>query len=329
MLRHIFDRATIGESNAANNRIGDNMRKPVEFYRTALIALLASVMVACMPSSLQAATYNDNDPSIAYSLGPNGAIWSKGSGSGSGDFNNDEHYTNVYSSSFAVTFNGTDFQWIGKKGPNFGIADIYLDGTKVASVDNYNPTLLTQRVLYSVSGLARGPHLLKAAVGPYPYPPKNPSSTNTYQVMDAFSTSGAPMVLKKVSSWGSGVSRSGVWGCGTYYTNLSGGHCWSNDRTTPGSMSLTFTGTGVEVFGRPDGENGITDLYIDGKLVQSFDEFSLPYDSTCYDCVNGQLMAVVRNLTSGTHTIKLVVDQNKNRASQNYYTQIDEFQIIP
>jgi hypothetical protein len=306
-------------------------------------AALAGVIVACSPSFLQAATatasatiivsipgmtkYNDNDPSIVYSLGPKGAIWS--TGPGSGDFNNDEHYTNVYGSSFAVTFNGTTFQWIGKKGPNFGIANVYLDGTKVASVDNYSQNIMTQQVLYSVSGLASVPHTFKAAIGPYPNPPKNPSSTNTYQVMDAFSTSGKSMVLQKVPSWWPNVIRSGGWGCGNYPTNLSGGHCWSNDRTTPGSMSLTFIGTGIEVYGRPDGENGITDLYIDGGFVQSFDEFGLPYDSACFDCVNGQLMAVVRNLASGTHTIKLVVNKNKNMAASDYYTQIDEFQIIP
>ena len=41
---------------------------------------------------------------------------------------------------------------IGKKGPNFGIAGLYMDGQSVGTVDAYSSTVLHQQVLYSTGG---------------------------------------------------------------------------------------------------------------------------------------------------------------------------------
>ena len=68
----------------------------------------------------RAATYDDTNPAIVYSQGNNGGgVNGWGSGSDSADFGGGEHYSNAYSGSFVVHFSGTDFQWIGKKRPQF------------------------------------------------------------------------------------------------------------------------------------------------------------------------------------------------------------------
>src|SRR5579863_8854302 len=86
-----------------------------------------------------AATYDDTNPAIVYSQGQNGdGVNGWGVGSDPSDFGGGEHYTNAYSGSFVVHFSGTDFQWIGKKGPNFGIASLSLDGQSVGTVDAYS-----------------------------------------------------------------------------------------------------------------------------------------------------------------------------------------------
>jgi hypothetical protein len=270
--------------------------------------------------------YNDTDPSIVYSLGGNGAIWNHYTG-GAEDFHADEHSTNVYASSFTINFRGTDFQWIGKRGPNYGIASVYLDGQMVGTLDNYNPTELDQQSLYSVAGLSNGNHVFKAAIGGYPNPAKNGASSNTYQTLDAFITSGTPLVLPAFAASGGSVARNGAWTCGPDNTDLSGSHCWSN---APGaSMSIGFNGTGIEVYARPDGENGMTDVYLDGSYRYTYDGFGLPYDSECGDCVNAQNAITMVGLSPGSHSLSLVVSPNKNPASENYFTQIDEFMILP
>src|SRR5215470_15125560 len=95
-------------------------------------------------------TYDDTDPSIVYSQGHNGDGqngWA--TASDPSDFGGGEHYTNAYSGSFVVHFSGTDFSWIGKMGPNFGIASVFMDGQFQGTVDAYNPNVVYQQVLWS------------------------------------------------------------------------------------------------------------------------------------------------------------------------------------
>jgi hypothetical protein len=148
------------------------------------------------------------------------------------------------------------------------------------------------------------------------------------QTLDAFATDGTPLVLPAVAASDPSVTRTGSWTCGFGNpTDLSGSHCWSN--TPNDTMTITFNGTGIEVYDRPDGENGKTDLWLDGVLQYRYDGFGLPYDHDCPDCVNGQNDITFLGLTSGTHTLQLVVTSEHNPISEDYFTQIDEFMIIP
>jgi hypothetical protein len=53
---------------------------------------------------------------------------------------------------------------IAPKDSNHGIADIYLDGNLVTSVDTYAPSKLYQVVVYDVYGLPAGNHVLQVVV---------------------------------------------------------------------------------------------------------------------------------------------------------------------
>jgi hypothetical protein len=81
-------------------------------------------------------------------------------------------------------------------------------------------------------------------------------------------------------------------------------------------MSWTFSGAMVQVFGRPDSENGPFDVYIDNKYRQTVNGTFGTVDD---DTLNGALMVVVAGLGGGQHTITLVNTGN-GRA-----LQIDEF----
>jgi hypothetical protein len=98
-----------------------------------------------------------------------------------GDYKGTESFSDTAGDSVSVTFSGTAIRVIAPKDSNHGIADIYLDGTLVDSVDTYAPSKLYQVVLYDVYGLTAGTHVLKIAVSGR----QNPASQGTFVSVDA------------------------------------------------------------------------------------------------------------------------------------------------
>jgi hypothetical protein len=74
--------------------------------------------------------------------------------------------------------------WIGPRTTNYGMADIYIDDVKVATVDQYRANLATQgwrEVVWESGALSPGTHTIKIV----PTGTANPSSTATNIVIDA------------------------------------------------------------------------------------------------------------------------------------------------
>jgi hypothetical protein len=86
------------------------------------------------------------------------------------------------------------------------------------------------------------------------------------------------------------------------------------------SAALKFDGTSVtwKTQKLPDG--GITDVYLDGTKVKTFDAYS----ATKKYNINGYSAS---GLANTTHTLKLVVTGRKNATSSNNYTEIDRFVV--
>jgi hypothetical protein len=271
---------------------------------------------------------NDTDSSIIYSTtGGEGSTWSVATGV-AGDFRNDEHYSNfsttpafyVKGADLVVNFTGTGITWIGQIGPDFGIASYSVDGGKPVTFDAYNPFLVTQNNNVVVSGLAPGSHSLKIEVTHN----KNPSSSDYYQVIDAFNITGSPLRLDQgtVAGYDSpALSFTGPWGCGPDPdgSDLSGGHCVSNAKNA--SISWTFTGSLIEVYGRPDLEDGIFNVLIDGTPVGQVDGH---YSTVDDDALNGYGLFQAK-VAPGTHTIQLVNTGTRDSAATDTVIQIDMF----
>ncbi|TCO48787.1 beta-galactosidase [Actinocrispum wychmicini] len=99
----------------------------------------------------------------------------------SGDFRHTESFSQVAGDSVTVPFTGTGVRWVSSKDPSHGVADVYLDGTKVATVDGYAPNKVFQQVLYAASGLADTQHTLRIVVTGQ----RNPRGTAPFVVVDA------------------------------------------------------------------------------------------------------------------------------------------------
>jgi hypothetical protein len=280
---------------------------------------------------------NDTHSSIIYStIGDKGTgpTWFIGSTlvSTPKDYMNDEHYSNfsfspafdVFGADLVVNFTGTGITWIGKIGPNFGIAYYSVDGGETVAFDAYNPTVVAQHSNVVISGLASGSHSLKIEVTQT----KNAASSQYYQVIDAFNITGSPLTFGNgtVAGYNSpALSFSGPWTCGAdpNGSDLSGGHCYSNAANA--SISWTFTGSLIEVYGRPDLENGIFNVLIDGTRVAQIDGHFGPADD---DALNGYGFFQAK-VAPGTHTIKLLNTGTRDSAASDTFMQIDMFAAFP
>jgi hypothetical protein len=79
-------------------------------------------------------------------------------------------------------FTGTAVKWIGFSDPWSGIAQVYLDGKLVTTIDTYSATQTAQATQYSISGLSNGAHTLTiAATGNH-----NAQSGGAWVWVDAF-----------------------------------------------------------------------------------------------------------------------------------------------
>ena len=316
-----------------------------EFSGPGDIARLVAFLIAFVgvpgladAQSLVSGLINDSDSSIIFTTfgsegtGPTWNIGDTSPGSQPRNYLNDEHYSNftttpvfqVLGAAAVVNFIGTDITWIGKIGPNFGIASYSVDGGAPMTFDAYTANLIAQNNNVVVANLPNGAHSLKIEVTPF----KNAASSDFYQVIDAFNITGSPLPLYRgtVAGYNSPqLSLSGPWTCGPDPSgaDLSGGHCYTD--ATNASISWTFTGSLIEVFGRPNAENGIFNVFIDGTRVGQVDSH---FGTPDIDQLNGYGFFQAK-VASGTHTITLVNTGMRDPAAIGTFIQIDMFVAFP
>jgi hypothetical protein len=124
------------------------------------------------------------------------------------------------------SFTGTGVSWIGFKGPQAGRARVFLDGSRVATIDAYAPAEQLHAVLYSTSGLTASTHTLAIEVTGG----KDARATANYIVVDAFD----------VVSSGGGSSVGEAFAPGDLFISLEPGPIqW---RRSSGSLVRTLSG---------------------------------------------------------------------------------------
>ncbi len=117
----------------------------------------------------------ETDPSISY-----GAGWVLGI--------RDHAYnqgataeSNTIGAQATLTFTGSGIDWIGARGPQTGIARVYVDGAFAAEIDTYAQTEGPQHTTYSTRGLAAGSHAFTIEVSG-----RNLLSRDAWILIDAF-----------------------------------------------------------------------------------------------------------------------------------------------
>jgi O-glycosyl hydrolase len=93
------------------------------------------------------------------------------------------HESSTWGNRVTYTFTGTGVRWVGSVATHHGKAAVYIDGVLKTTVDGYAP-FKTQKVRYSISGLAPGQHTIRIEV----LHTKNPRSRGYVVNVDGFYT---------------------------------------------------------------------------------------------------------------------------------------------
>jgi hypothetical protein len=295
--------------------------------------------------------YNCGSIIYAYPDGANGDGGWPGYGPSpyiSGDYKGTEHsalyhdastccgtttFTGVSSSVF---FSGTGITWIGKKGPNYGIATYAIDGGKPVAFDAYNSLELDQNPNVTVSGLLPGSHVMTISVTAS----KNGASSNYYQTIDAFQIQGSTLPLSQAttfvspctsptlesyayavpgSPWVGGCARDG--GDGSDGPGPAG-HIVANNAGN--YILVPFTGSLVVIVGRPDFEDGEMQVTIDNDTGAT-QTVNLQAGNSDYDAFNNMVIYAAKLSTGGPHTILIQpTDSGAPNTDPKNYIQIQE-----
>ncbi|HJU44099.1 MAG TPA: Ig-like domain-containing protein [Vicinamibacterales bacterium] len=213
-----------------------------------------------------------------------------------------------------VTFTGTEARWIGARGPNAGIARIYLDGAFQAEVDLYNPTQI-QGTMYTATGLAPGSHTMAVEVTGN----KHPASSGTTLVVDAID------IRSRFEERDASVSVSGTWQehMDSNWSGTSpntGGGAALRANTAGATAEITFNGSAVQWISSRAPDSGIAEVSLDGGPVTQVD---------LYAATQSLQVPVfsASGLAAGPHTLRISVTGQRNASATNSWVPVDAFDV--
>jgi len=240
---------------------------------------------------------DDTNATITYS----GTGWATVTGR-SGEYDGTLHYTSNIGDSFSYTFNGTGLDVIGPTTFNAGAFSVTVDGVAISNYSAVGSPYTSQQVIYSARHLAPGSHTVSLSM-----------VNGTYFQLDALRVIPNPVTLNDTDA---SLTYTGSWG----YSSNRGAGDYNNDvhyATANGaSVSTTFTGTGVTVYGPMDPQQGTANILVDGNQVSTVQAtYSGAYTPQ-------QHYWGIQALAPGTHTLSFSKTGGDHR-------EIDKIVIAP
>jgi hypothetical protein len=220
-------------------------------------------------------------------------------------------YTNATDARHDFAFFGNRVVWLGRKGSGYGIVEVFLDGVSQGTVDCYQESTVYLTALWDSGVITNGVHFIRIRnTGT-----KNPSSTGTYVVVNAFDVyTSAPAPTEDVredpffavtpSAWTTG-SNAGHHGGTMLYTNTAGA-----------LADVDFYGNRIQVYGYKDTSYGHMTVNLDGTDVATADLYATApaFQQLLWD--SGELGLAV-------HRLRLTRAGTKNEASSDYLVDVD------
>ena len=214
-----------------------------------------------------------------------------------------------------VAFAGTSVSLVGLRGPQTGIARVYLDGAFHSTIDTFSSAEI-QAVVFTDTNLAPGNHQLAIEVTGT----KNAAATNHLIVLDAFD------VRSRFEEVDPAVRYTGAWVAGDFSEAWSGtsanfGSGSAARATAAGARAeFSFSGTSVTWVGYRGPQSGIARVHVDGAFISEVDTYA----------ATAQVQAplfTASGLPAGPHVLAIEVTGLKNAASSNAVIVVDAFDV--
>lgn len=198
-------------------------------------------------------------------------------------------------------FSGTGVTWVTRKGTDQGIASVTIDGKVRGSIDLYAGSV--QSFSQSYAGLAKGRHTIVVTVTGS----KSTQSSGAGVAVDAFVV--GPTTIDDTSP---GISYEGWRGANS--TSASGG-TYRVTTTRNATVTLNFTGTGVDWVTATGPADGLAQVTIDGVKQATVDLFTAQ--------VAWQVSKSYAGLAPGPHTIVITALGTKDATSTGSNVIVD------
>jgi hypothetical protein len=205
-------------------------------------------------------------------------------------------------------------RWIGLRGPQNGIARVYLDGSFHAQVDTFAPMEL-ETVVFTALNLTPGRHSMTIEVTG----DKNAASTGTSVVVDGLDLRSRfedqDSAITHTADWRDPFVN-GLWS-GTS-ANRTGLAKLSN--TAGRQATFTFSGTSVSWIGSRGPLFGIARVLVDGTHVTDIDTYApVQQDQLVLFTASG--------LTDAPHTVTIESTGGKNASAIGAWIVVDAFDV--
>lgn len=212
--------------------------------------------------------------------------------------------SNVKKNKAIFKFSGDTIKWITRKGPDQGIAQVFIDKKLKGTFDLYRSTV-KHNVKKTFKGLGSGKHRLVIRVSG----DKNAKASDSLVFLDAF-------VVGNVRTEESSPKVIYNYWKGVVNANASSGTLRMSKKKRSKAI-LTFTGTSVNWITATGPKYGNANVMIDGVDKGNFDLYSATPQY--------QVARTFDGLSAGQHTIQIRPLRTKNPASGGYWVVVDAF----
>jgi len=222
-----------------------------------------------------------------------------------------------------ASFTGSGIMWVGPKQPGYGMADVWIDGAKVATdVDCYRAAPGTlSAVIWQSATLVDGPHTIELRLTGH----KNAASSGYVVVVDKFEVTGAAP-SGPGTRYDDSTATPGYTGTWLPYINPTYfNKTYAYSRWTNAAFTVSFTGAQVSWIGPRTPNYGIADVYVDDAKVATVDCYRANLATQGWR----EVVWTSDMLAPGAHTLSIRPTGTKNAAATAANVVIDAIDVTP
>ena len=258
--------------------------------------------------SVQDETMVDNtDPAIVFTPAGNWPTWSN---LGPKWYGGTARSTNIVGSSFEYTnISCTRLKWWSTTKPDRGLADVFIDGQLVATVDTRSAVLTPTKVVFDSGPLPSGAHTIKVL-----------AKTGPWIECDALEVTKAVHETFTIDDIDPAIGYFGAWGA---YAGVAGHVAGTAHSTSTKDASFYYGQANcsrIQWIGTKEPARGKADVFVDGVLVATVD-LAGPVQQ------HQQVIFDTGTLAPGSHAISVVSRAELGSGSGTPWITIDALRV--